>query len=564
MDNLVLHRLALDLSAEVAGAVLSQARQEAADRFRLVFARDDASFSLLISLDPETPWIGTPALPWEGPRWTPDAPVATLAKRIAGLRIAHVHKPRLDRSVRLEADDGSGLVIELQPHASNLVLLGPGGVIEIVVRSRQRSAERLSAGIPWAPPSCPPGRSDPLEATAADLDSGLERFLGLGPTAPALARAEASRSGRPFGEVLAGRLAEVREGRSDVVAVGPEPLRQAIESATLVVPAFRLLPWRPANEDEGHVFEERTPLLTAGLFHDGVEAVGRLCRRVAALQRIVRGEIRKAVETGARVDSERARFEAPDELARRAEAILAGLTVAERVKDGVAVPDPYDPAGAPIVVAVPPGVPLPAAANDLFRKSRRARRGLEAVAERSAALSRRALRLEAIAGRAQTARTADDAAALEEAMRGEGIAVGIARATRAGRAADRLEAPRIAGVRVITSSDGWSILVGKTARDNDRLTFKLASPDDLWLHAAGTTGAHVVVKAAGRGDVPDATLREAAQAAAWFSDARSQGAVEVHWARRKHVRRAGGAAGRVVLKRFETLRVRAVPPSERK
>jgi len=154
--------------------------------------------------------------------------------------------------------------------------------------------------------------------------------------------------------------------------------------------------------------------------------------------------------------------------------------------------------------------------------------------------------------------------ALEGAMRAEGIAVGLARATRAGRAADRLERPQLAGIRVLTSADGWSILVGKTARDNDRLTFKLAGPDDLWLHAAGTTGAHVVVRTAERRDeVPETTLKEAAQAAAWFSDARGEGLVDVHWARRKHVRRAGRAGpGRVTLKRFQTLRVRPAPPRE--
>ena len=115
---------------------------------------------------------------------------------------------------------------------------------------------------------------------------------------------------------------------------------------------------------------------------------------------------------------------------------------------------------------------------------------------------------------------------------------------------------------MITSKDGWTILVGRTGSDNDKLTFKLAAPDDLWLHAAGVPGAHVVIRNPDRKpSVPSATLAEAAALALWFSDARSEQGADVMWTRRKNVRRAkGGSSGKVVIKRFETIRTRAHPP----
>ena len=149
-------------------------------------------------------------------------------------------------------------------------------------------------------------------------------------------------------------------------------------------------------------------------------------------------------------------------------------------------------------------------------------------------------------------------------MRGEGIPVGLEPATRAGRAAARHGRPRLEGVRVFTSSEGTLILVGKGGRHNHRLTFKLAGPEDFWLHARGFPGAHVVVRNEGRRSRPsDATLREAAALAAWFSDGREQEYADVQWTRRKYVRRPRGAApGTVLLKRFETIRVRpTLPPS---
>jgi predicted ribosome quality control (RQC) complex YloA/Tae2 family protein len=117
---------------------------------------------------------------------------------------------------------------------------------------------------------------------------------------------------------------------------------------------------------------------------------------------------------------------------------------------------------------------------------------------------------------------------------------------------------------MLESKDGWTILIGRTGPDNDRLTFKIAAPDDIWLHAAGVHGAHVVIRNPDRLPAPPPeTLAEAARYALWFSAGRSGAAGDVHWTRRKNVRRPkGGTSGQVVLKRFESIRVRPKPPVE--
>ena len=77
------------------------------------------------------------------------------------------------------------------------------------------------------------------------------------------------------------------------------------------------------------------------------------------------------------------------------------------------------------------------------------------------------------------------------------------------------------------------------------------------LHALGVPGAHVVVRNPERERaLPEATLRQAATLAAWFSDAREQTAADVQWTRRRFVRRARGRPpGTVLVKRAQTLRV---------
>ena len=112
------------------------------------------------------------------------------------------------------------------------------------------------------------------------------------------------------------------------------------------------------------------------------------------------------------------------------------------------------------------------------------------------------------------------------------------------------------GYRIMTHED-HEILVGKGARENDQLTFRVASPRDWWLHASGFAGSHVVVRVPESGEVPRSVLERAAELAAFHSKARDAGGkVAVHVCRAADVRKERGApAGQVMLKRFDVLRV---------
>lgn len=112
--------------------------------------------------------------------------------------------------------------------------------------------------------------------------------------------------------------------------------------------------------------------------------------------------------------------------------------------------------------------------------------------------------------------------------------------------------------RRLRTSGGLEVRVGRSARDNETLTFHHSAPDDVWLHARQVPGSHVILRWGHReGNPPRRDLLEAAVAAAVNSKARHSGTVGVDWTRRKYVRSPRKSPpGVVVPERVKTLFVR--------
>lgn len=119
------------------------------------------------------------------------------------------------------------------------------------------------------------------------------------------------------------------------------------------------------------------------------------------------------------------------------------------------------------------------------------------------------------------------------------------------------------GIRTYMMSDGWEILVGKTARDNDHLSIRVGKPADFWFHVAGMPGSHVVARHPKRPDrCPRDVKQLAGGLAAFFGKGKNGGKVAIHWTTCKNVsKRRGAPPGQVQLKKFETLMASPIDPA---
>lgn len=105
--------------------------------------------------------------------------------------------------------------------------------------------------------------------------------------------------------------------------------------------------------------------------------------------------------------------------------------------------------------------------------------------------------------------------------------------------------------RVFTVDGGFEVWVGKSSTNNDELTLKYAKPTDLWFHARGASGSHVVLKVGtGRGEPTKKAKEQAAAIAAYYSKMRNAKMVPVAMTEKKYVRKPKGAApGAVIVER---------------
>lgn len=574
MDNLVLTTVARALDEGLRGSVLDDLRQESIDRFRLRWESRGRVRSTAISLRPDAPWIGRPCTRTTGNRGYPGRFAGEFRRILRGARLAAVVKPSSDRRIELRFSEGRTLVVELAIHGANLVLLDAAGAVLSSLRQPRSAHERLVVGRPYGPPMPPEGLLDPFVSPAREMDAVLERLaqrgeaafegirrhlFGVGSAAATLVCDEAVASGRSHGDILADRLVELGAGRVGPVIEAPKDSAVALGFDPV---SSELWPWQPDREPrEGCVWLSGADAAeTAGWWYETRDARRRQDFRHRALAQIVHREATRNRHAIRKCEADLRAFEDPQCYRRWAEALLAGLSQAQRVGQGVRVPDPEDPEGGDLVVPVSPAMALTKAAEQLFGKHRRALRGGQRAKKRLEDLVGRERALVALEQRFAESDWTEEQRIAE--MRRLRLPVALEPDTRAGREASRRAAPRLEGVRVYYASSGELILAGKGGRENHRLTFKLAAPHDFWLHAQDVTGAHVILRNDSRAPRPGPALAEAAAVAAFHSRASSQPYADVQWTLRKNVKKPRGAKpGTVVLKRFETIRVRPRLPS---
>jgi predicted ribosome quality control (RQC) complex YloA/Tae2 family protein len=280
-------------------------------------------------------------------------------------------------------------------------------------------------------------------------------------------------------------------------------------------------------------------------------------RRLAEARRRLRDPLRAGVARGARalerLADEAARVPVAEADRRTADLLKTNLHRVRRGAREVTVTEWTEEGPREVTVALDPTLSPQANMERSYRRYRRIVESAVRVEARAAEVRARQAALRALLDELEHAGPAQ-LPHLEREARRHGA--GPRPAQRPRREDDERALP----YRAFRSLAGVAILVGRGAAENDALTRRHARGNDLWLHARGVTGAHVVVRM-GKAPGPDQeTLLDAAHLAAHFSDARGAPVLDVAWTRVKYVKKPKGAApGAVTYHQEKVLSLRLEP-----
>ena len=427
----------------------------------------------------------------------------------------------------------STLVVETIGRYSNLILIDAGGVVVDALKRVPSGVNRARVILPrhvYVPPP-PQAKLDPDTLTASDLARVLaenrdapfwqtlvKNIAGVSPLLAREIERQSSYSSRKFPDVK-----ELREILGEMME---KPWRPCVAYEDGEPAAFA--PYTLTQYEDTRAFDSISAAIET--FYGAVESY-------AAAKEPLRAQIADARDKLARkrdaLTQEQARANDIERLRVSGEMILAYASQIEAGQKTLKA----ETETRMIEIALDATLSPVENAKKYFKDYHRAKDAAARVPALLAAANVQVEYAEQMLNDLDLAENRAEIDAVILAARDAGL---ISESRRVSRKPSTLSEPR-----VFQSRDGFTILVGKNAKQNEEVTFRRARADDLWLHARGVAGAHVIIVRAGR-EIPESTIQEAAQLAAQSSQARGDTRVDVIVAPRKQVHRVrGGKPGMV-------------------
>lgn len=469
-----------------------------------------------------------------------------------GSRVKSVAMSPSDRVMHFALDNGMTLTAVLYGPGANVLLLEDSGKIRDSFKNPKKirgSAVHFAAG----------GFTYDFDAFRTACASSGPQTVGsvIRKTFPAfgatLALESAARAGvgasSKTGGIDSAALSAIETGVRSVLTDLATPAARVYISSEGVPGYFSLVPLSIA----GAMKEEMFPDVNRAIrfFIAGRGAKAEHDREKDSVVAPLRQQLEKgnralrAIQADAREAERAGTYESfGNALMAGLPALKKGLRKLDAEIDGELVSIPLEPALSPIQNA-----------QRYFEKAKRAKAAGEESSRRAGELAGRIERLEKLLAEAERSLPGVKAGTFISEHATELEVVGLGPRSR--------EKERLP-FRLFTVDGGFEVWAGKNGANNDLLTLRYAKPDDLWFHARGGSGSHVVLKAhSGKGDPGKRACEQAAGIAAYYSKMKNAGTVAVAMTEKRFVRKPRGAPpGTVVIEREKVIFAQPALPRE--
>ena len=323
-----------------------------------------------------------------------------------------------------------------------------------------------------------------------------------------------------------------------------ESPRARIYAPTGMPPTFSIIPLEHLGSAEEELFDSP---------HDAIRIfVGKSRKQKSLLQdkesllQFLRQGAEKAERTLQKMEKETEALQRAMEYERLGKLLMANLPSLQKGLKEVELEDVFSQDRSTVIIKLDPKLTPARNSEHYFDKAKKARASVEEKLEYRDGVRERWEVLREFLDRVTDLQTYDQFAEFTTNAREELKKLGY-KGLPGEPGEKREEAP----FRTFTVTGGFQVWVGKNSENNDLLTLKYARPNDLWFHARGSSGSHVVLRSGtGKGEPSRRALEEAAGIAAFYSKMKTARNVPVAMTERKYVRKPRGApAGTVTIER---------------
>ena len=554
--------LTKELEKILVGGRVDKIMQQNKANLTFTIRQPGKTFFLRLSIAPQNPSVH---ILKKTPENLPEPPTfcMVLRKNLENGRIAAIRQHQLDRIIFIDVDSiGAGgkiqtftLAAELIGKYSNLILINDRQIVDALKKIGTNSS-RVRTVLPNQTYQLPPAQYK-LDIFATDIEKILERIkvedLRLDKAIMNACQGFGPQSVRET-IYLAGLPNDIKISALD--AKDFDSLKNALieirDAARNSLPCM--------IEDAGKIFAIsavklnylRGNIRTFETISELLETADELAGSYVPpdkerFTKLVNNELRRATNKISVLENELAAAENADDWRIRADNLSTyRYQLKDHADDLITVENIYD--GEKISIPLDKKLTVSANIQACYKKYDKLKRSTKFIAEQIKLCREEIIYLESVAHALENSTTLAD---IDE-IRTELIAGGYLKENKKRSASSKKPQP----LKFI-APDGTEILVGKNNSQNDRLTFKIAAPDDLWLHTKEITGSHVIIRS---NNVNDETLQLAAELAAHFSKAQNSSKVPVDYVQCKFVKKPSGAKPGFVI--FTNQRTLYVTPRE--
>lgn len=562
-DAMFLTAVAHELRPVLLGARIEKIQQPARDTVLLQLRGKE---KLLLSANTNRPRVHLTRAAFENPAQPPMF-CMLLRKHLGGGRIAAVTQPPAERVLELGVDctDEMGvpcrkrLILELMGRSANLILAGEDGRIIDCLRRVDFEMSQVRQVLPGlfyheAPSQ---GKRTPAETelseicailSGVDISTRLDKWLidTFAGISPLIAREIAySFCGETDPDLLSlDRTRLAAHIRTCFDRMTPEKMRPTLLLREGAPADFTYCPiTQYGTYMEARPQESFSALLDA--FYTERDHDDRMRQKSQTLRKTV-GNLRdRAVRKLELQRKELAATLDREELRRRGDIVTANIHAIERGQTLLRAVDFYDPEMREIEIALKPELSPQQNAARFYKDYARAKHAEKILTEQIAQGELEADYLNGVLDELSRAENERDLSEIRAELEEGGYVRPTDRKKQSKQPPSKPTEYR--------SSDGYTILVGRNHRQNEQLSLKSARRDDLWLHVQKFHGSHVVILCNGE-TPPDRTITEAAQLAAYHSQARQGQNVPVDVTPVRFLRKPkGGKTGMVIYDRYRTV-----------